>query len=420
MPYRTIAKWVVVAGASIIGVSSMLAHRSYPIDVLHHQDDSKLYTVQNHQTTFQSEPSQVLPSQSTGIVAAELTSSGNKNHIEQSATDSPWQKWTNWLPWKKQEVHFGPRSYVEVGGESIGIRLQSDGVLVIGFQDYGSRKSPARFTDLEIGDVIQSINGHPVHSTQDLTSQLIRPMFDIKLGIIHQKKSKTIHIHPYLDNHQRPHLGIFVRDKASGVGTLTYYNPAEHRLGALGHTITDVDTGQPIEGRGLVFAARITGIVKGQIGHPGQKRGEFSTHSHPIGKIDQNNGYGVFGECQPNGAIGPLLPVAYPNEVHTGEATLWTVLEGNKIEKFKVEVEKVSAWQTMQTKSLVLHVVDPRLLQATGGIVQGMSGSPLTQDGKLIGAVTHVFVSDPTRGYGVLATWMMHADGEDLQSKLTG
>jgi stage IV sporulation protein B len=316
------------------------------------------------------------------------------------------------VPWKALRVHVVPTEMVYVGGQSVGIRLHSKGVLVVGFQRVGKERiSPAVKSNLQIGDVIEQINQKTVRTSADLRkflNECREPV--LQLQIRRQHQHFTIQLSPVVDEYGRKHLGIYARDKTAGVGTLTFYDPEHHRFGALGHIITDVDTGQPIEGTGSLYEAEVTGVVKGTAGKPGEKRGRFIHQSDEIGQIDENTPYGVYGKMLENPdhqSVQNAIPVALPGQVHEGPAKMYTVLNGQKVEAFDVEIENVAKQTKPDTKSMVVHVTDDRLIQMSGGIVQGMSGSPLVQDGKLVGAVTHVFVSDPTRGYGVYAAWML-------------
>ncbi|GMA55830.1 hypothetical protein GCM10025858_03330 [Alicyclobacillus sacchari] len=268
--------------------------------------------------------------------------------------------------------------------------------------------------------MILSVDKHPVRSAIEL-QQVIRDkrgsiLLTIQRG--EHKKDVVVHCPATAAGSQ---LGVYVRDKTVGVGTLTFYNPETGAFAALGHMISDVDTGRPIIGEGLMYPAVITGVQAGKIGEPGEKKGMFVHSSRELGHIAENTPYGIFGKldvsaCHATGGLREAIPVALPTQVHPGPAVIYTVLHGQKVEPFQVRIENTSRQRTPSTKSLILRVTDPRLLSAAGGIVQGMSGSPIVQDGKLVGAVTHVFVSDPTRGYGVYAYWMLHHNARDGES----
>jgi stage IV sporulation protein B len=315
------------------------------------------------------------------------------------------------IPWKSVRVHVLPQETVFVGGQSIGVRLHANGVIVVGFQRVGeSNLSPAAEAKLQLGDVIEQMNHHHVYNAQDVRRWCNAENTPVQLVVRRGNERRVISIQPITDTNGVRHLGLFVRDKTSGVGTLTFYDPARHRFGALGHVITDADTGQPIHGTGSLYDAEVTGIVPGSAGKPGEKRGRFIAQSTEIGHIEQNSAYGVFGSMgntPGHSFLDKQMVVALPGQVHEGPAQMLTVLHGQTVQAYEVEIENLSRQEHPGTKSMIVHVVDARLLHEAGGIVQGMSGSPLVQDGKLIGAVTHVFVSDPTRGYGVYAQWML-------------
>lgn len=317
------------------------------------------------------------------------------------------------LPWKAVHVNVVPREDVLVGGESIGVVLHSRGLMVIGFQRVGeSQESPAADSKVQIGDVVEKANGHPLQSVSDLRHYVSESNGTVNLTVRRGQEHKQIMIHPISDADGGLHLGMFVRERTTGVGTLTFYDPKYHRFGALGHLISDADTGQPVEGTGPVYASEVTGVVKGAPGKPGEKRGRFVRSLGEMGNIEENTPFGVFGNmpvAPADSSSGQVLPVALPEQVHKGSAQILTVLHGQKVQAFNVEIENLVHQDKPAIKSMVVHVTDPRLLKEAGGIVQGMSGSPIVQDGRLVGAVTHVFVSDPTRGYGVYAMWMVNA-----------
>ena len=327
------------------------------------------------------------------------------------------------VPWKSVRVHVVPPAMVYVGGQSIGIRLRSSGAMIVGFQRLGSQMtSPAAEAHLHLGDVIEQVNDKAVKSVsdiRDLTNQ-VRVRDSVTVRVKRGDDHVNVVIRPFRDDQGLRHLGVFVRDKTTGVGTLTFYDPEHHRFGALGHIITDIDTGLPIEGTGSLYEAEITGVTKGQVGRPGEKRGRFNSKAEELGEIEKNTPFGVFGSMQhipQHLGYSREYPIALPSQVHEGSAKILTVLHGQTVEEFEVRIENVTRQSHPNTKSMVVHVTDPRLLAQTGGIVQGMSGSPIVQEGRLIGAVTHVFVSDPTRGYGVYAKWMLGEAGSG-ESKL--
>lgn len=205
-------------------------------------------------------------------------------------------------------------------------------------------------------------------------------------------------------------LGLYLKDPAAGVGTLTFWEPVRKVYGALGHMIAG-DIGAVLESEGRIVPAHIHGIQPGERGRPGEKLGIFEA-GPALGTIEKNTGFGIFGTLlRAPGPSQPLVPVALAHEVRQGDAQMLTVVEGGKVEAFDVRVVSVQRQAKPGGKGLVIEVTDPRLIERTNGIVQGMSGSPILQGGKLIGAVTHVFINNPLRGYGVLAEWMVYEAG---------
>jgi len=233
-------------------------------------------------------------------------------------------------------------------------------------------------------------------------------------------KELTTSLNPAYDQQDRAwRLGLYIRDSAAGVGTLTFYAPDHGVYGALGHIITDMNTQTPIVvGSGQILQSSVTSISKSESGEPGEKRAHFLKEGKTLGNIERNTNFGIFGKMSQNpehSLYEKPIPVAFSEEVKEGPAEILTVVEGQRVERFKVEIVHVSKQSAPETKGLVIRITDPRLVEKTGGIVQGMSGSPILQNGKLIGAVTHVFVNDPKSGYGCFIEWMLQ-DAGILQS----
>lgn len=305
------------------------------------------------------------------------------------------------------------------GGQSIGIKLHASGILVVGYHLTHQGKdavSPAEQARVRVGDVIVAIDGQKVANVGQV-AQLIEQAGvqkrSMQLSIRRKGNAVLTRIKPIYDADSGSYrLGMFIRDSASGVGTLTFYVPETHQFGALGHVIADADTGQPIEGDGQIVHATVTSIDRGESGQPGEKRGSFLNDHMILGHIARNTEYGVFGtmdSAPDHGLYDQPISVARAQDVHVGTAQMLTVVSDQKVQAFTVQIVKVNHQTSADIKGMVIRVTDPVLLAKTGGIVQGMSGSPLLQDGKLIGAVTHVFVSDPTQGYGIYAQWMVKA-----------
>lgn len=319
------------------------------------------------------------------------------------------------IPVKKTKLEVIPQIEVVPGGHSIGVKLRPNGVIVVGTgavsDESGKSHLPAKEAGIELGDTIIKANGIYVYSAEDL-STIINDDEDkiITLTIKRNDNIFDVNIKAIKNRLGNFQLGLWVRDITAGVGTLTFYEPETKVYAALGHIISDSDTGKIIEiGNGEIIRAKITSILPAKKNIPGEKRGVFVKEDEVIGNILLNNNFGIFGQIYKplENPYYNLIPIAPSSFVHPGRAEILTVVEGEKIERYEIEILKVSKQNNPSPKSMVIKVVDPKLLRKTGGIIQGMSGSPIIQDGFLIGAVTHVFVNDPTKGYAVFAEWML-------------
>ena len=296
------------------------------------------------------------------------------------------------------------------GGQAVGVAIHTQGVLVVGLGDGAGVKA-----GLRAGDVLLSVNGRPLDSA-DILTETVNAAGGQPLSIVMERggKQQTVLATPQFDESSQSYrLGVWVRDSTAGVGTLTYYDPQTGRYGALGHAITDSDTGLILPVReGSVMDAEIVSVRRGERGMPGELKGSFLREQLSLGNVKRNSAVGIFGTLDnvvrnalyPNG-----LPVGSKNDVHTGAATILSTVDGKNMVEYAVEITQVT--RAGEQKSMVIRVTDERLLDMTGGIVQGMSGSPIIQDGKLVGAVTHVLVNDPTRGYGIFIENMLDAAG---------
>jgi stage IV sporulation protein B len=302
------------------------------------------------------------------------------------------------------------------GGQSIGVTLYTKGALIVGISDIknssGQTVNPAREAGLRAGDVIEYINGIEVNDSDHL-SKIINESTseEVTLGIRRGEERFTTVIVPQLDTYDNVYrMGVWVRDSTAGVGTLTFYDQETRGFGGLGHAITDLDTGEELSVRkGEIISSKIIDIVRGEAGTPGELKGEFKTQDR-IGSILKNSQFGIYGLA--DGTISnPLypdgIPVAKQSEVHEGPAILLSTVDDEGVKGYSCNISNIQPQNAPQQKSFLVTVTDQELLAKTGGIVQGMSGSPVIQDGKLIGAVTHVFVNDPTRGYGIYIEWML-------------
>ncbi|MFQ6320907.1 SpoIVB peptidase [Bacillus halotolerans] len=332
------------------------------------------------------------------------------------------------FPIKKTKVQVLPDLKVIPGGQSIGVKLHSVGVLVVGFHQINTsegKKSPGESAGITAGDIIIEMNGQKIEKMNDVAPFIQKAgntgeSLDLLIKRDKQKiKTKLI---PQKDEAEGKYrIGLYIRDSAAGIGTMTFYEPKTKKYGALGHVISDMDTKKPIVVEdGEIVKSTVTSIEKGTGGNPGEKLARFSSERKTIGDINRNSPFGIFGTLhQPikNKISDKALPVAFSNEVKKGPAEILTVIDDDKVEKFDIEIVSTTPQKFPATKGMVLKIIDPRLLKETGGIVQGMSGSPIIQNGKVVGAVTHVFVNDPTSGYGVHIEWMLSEAGIDIYGK---
>lgn len=297
------------------------------------------------------------------------------------------------------------------GGESIGVMLYTNGALVVGLMEVAGT-NPAGEAGLKPGDIIDKVNGVTIKDAQHL-SELVEENGEqeLVLGVIRDEKSIELKITPRRDDTDGAlRLGAWVRDSTLGVGTLTYIDPEEKSFGGLGHAITDYDTGSLLNVKdGKIVLSDIVEIVKGETGEPGELKGYFSMQGDVLGKIEQNTQFGIYGELEDDDILNSqkAYPAASRSEVEKGEAKLLCTLDDTGIKEYTCEVTKISKQNSPDQKSFTIKITDEELLDRTGGIVQGMSGSPIIQNGKIIGAVTHVFVDDPTQGYGIYIDWML-------------
>lgn len=323
------------------------------------------------------------------------------------------------IPLKEINVDVLPEIKVFPSGHSIGVVLKAQGVMVVGFSpiinEFGMEVQLARDHGIQIGDIISKINNEPIGSDSEL-AELINKYGSvdkkIKLEIIRNGVKMDFYLEPIkCKETNRFRIGLYVRDTAAGIGTLTFFEPDQGKYGALGHLIANTDIkGELQDGMGRIISASIQKINQGRKGIPGEKIGNFSNNSYLSGIILKNCDLGIYGVLDkiPNNTYyNEPIPVAYANQIYPGKAHILTVLEGDKIEKFEIEIEKVISHQRSKGRGLLIKITDKDLIARTGGIIQGMSGSPIIQNDKLIGAVTHVFVQDPTRGFGILAEWMI-------------
>ncbi len=292
-------------------------------------------------------------------------------------------------------------------GKVVGIKLYADGALVVNVTD-----SPAGDSGLRPGDVLLRLDDTKIDSTEQL-QQFLQENGDKSVTLTYARdgRTRTCMVTPELGTDGVYRMGAWIRDSMAGIGTLTFYDPATGRYGALGHGITDTDTQSLLTlSRGSIMATSVKAVKKGAKGDPGELKGDFSVQ-RDIGTLTSNTGSGVFGTTADDAYFaGTPLPVASPEEVIVGKATILSTVSGNNTESYEVEIVRLHR-SGDATRNMLLRITDERLLDATGGIVQGMSGSPIIQNGKLIGAVTHVLVNDPAQGYGIFIDNMLNMAG---------
>ncbi|WP_371414835.1 SpoIVB peptidase [Caloramator sp. E03] len=327
------------------------------------------------------------------------------------------------IPVKKMTLSFVPEFKVIPGGQPIGVKINIDGILVVGFADVetgkGWKQSPALAAGINIGDRIVEINGTKVDNCNEL-SNMINSNKDsiLKIKLSNNDGFRTVEVKPLeTKNKDEYKIGLWVRDSTAGIGTLTFYYDKTNIFGALGHPISDVDTGIIIPiNSGKIYTAKIMAIEQGVRGKPGELKGTFSIEDE-IGSIEKNTPSGIYGKF--TGKVDkPLyskpIPIAMQNEIKEGPAKILTSINGNEVKEYDIYIEKLTQQTKPNSKSMIIRITDNELLSKTGGIVQGMSGSPIIQDGKLVGAITHVFVNKPDMGYGIYIEWMLKEAGIDF------
>lgn len=315
------------------------------------------------------------------------------------------------FPIKTVKVDIIPNNEVIVCGNTIGVKLKLDGILVVGMGEVetvdGSRVIPVRDTGIKPGDFIVQVNNKNVDSISDLVEAINE---NGKNGMHLRYRSgdvyNDVHVNPVRSiDDNKYHIGLWVRDNTAGIGTLTFYDPQTLNFGALGHGITDIDTGILLPVReGEIIESSILTIKKGEDGIPGEIKGIFNDYKDSLGVVHVNSNLGIYGSLHSRAAReipGKAYPIAVKTEIKEGPAKIIANIKEGEVTEYSIEIQKVSLKHVNGSKGMVIKITDERLLSETGGIVQGMSGSPIIQDGKVVGAVTHVLINDPSRGYGI-------------------
>lgn len=310
-----------------------------------------------------------------------------------------------------------PTTVVPVG-RAVGIKLFSDGVVVVGTSEVPSEAgnvNPAKACGLKEGDIITHINSTEVDSIEEV-SALLQELEGEPMSIRAIRDEKQVQLTAqavFCPTDSTYKLGAWIRDSMAGIGTVTYYDPASQTFGALGHGINDVDTAllMPLE-EGSILYASVAGVKKGEAGSPGQLKGAFDS-ANLLGDLRANTSGGVFGTLSDDSWVaGSAMEVAGRGQVHTGKATILSNINGDQVEEYEIEISKIFKESDSDCRDYMITVTDQRLLDATGGIVQGMSGSPILQDGRFVGAVTHVLINDAACGYAISAERMLATAGQ--------
>ena len=324
-----------------------------------------------------------------------------------------------WLPIKTIRAVVTERPRVTVCGTPFGVKMFSEGALIVGFSEIGQAgggtSNPAKEAGLRLGDRVICIG-----QTRTESNDAVKEALDaaegqsVEVVYIRSGEQKLTALTPVWDGAAGQwRAGMWVRDSSAGVGTLTFADEELGVFAGLGHPISDSDTGESVALRsGEIVPCEITGCSAGTAGSPGELKGQFLS-AHAIGTIRINGENGVYGTTRTHFS-GQLREIAFAQEVVTGPAEIWATIEGETPRAYRIQIERVS--DADPRRNLVIRVTDPSLLSATGGIVQGMSGSPILQNGRLVGAVTHVLVNDPTRGYGIFAQTMLEQAKNAVQN----
>ena len=305
------------------------------------------------------------------------------------------------------------KTYVYPGGDLIGIKLNTEGVIAVAYEKLphsGSSFSPAQDAGILAGDVITHIDGLRVNSADEferLLSVTEQSVFTLTLQRKDVVLEKKVNVVKCEDGVRR--IGLWVRDNVTGLGTLSFITSDKSTFAALGHPISDSSTGITVPVRtGELVGAEVMSIVKGRTNHPGEIRGIIRRTAEISGTITKNNDFGIYGTLSHSDILTDpvLMPVGTRSEIREGKALLITTVDNVK-SSYEIQIEKIYSQSSPSTRSMMIRIMDNELLEKTGGIIQGMSGSPIIQDGKFIGAVTHVLTADPTRGYAIFAEWMI-------------
>ena len=346
-----------------------------------------------------------------------------KNHLNQmnSNNDLININLLGFLPVKSVSVQSVPDIKLYPGGQPVGVKINTKGVLVVALCDIETKEgkviSPASSAGINVGDSIVKVNNKIMKTAEELVYEVkCSEGRDIIVTVEREGKEYSKKVVPQLaEKDQSYKIGLWVRDYTSGVGTLTFYHKSSKTFGALGHPITDIDTGTilTVDG-GEIVNSSIISYKKGEKGSPGELRGLFVDEDKIIGKVEKNTSCGIYGKGTNkllDHKYSRAMKIGLRNEIQVGPAQILTTIDGSEPELYDIKIEKLIEQQEPGSKSMVIKITDERLLKETGGIVQGMSGSPIIQNDKIIGAVTHVLINKPDVGYGIYIEWMLNDAG---------
>jgi len=321
------------------------------------------------------------------------------------------------LPLKTMKVDIVPNLKISACGNTVGVKLFLKGVMIIGLADVadstGRNVLPAKDSGIKPGDIIEEVDGKAADGTEWLVNIIERSQGKtLKINLRRGDGTFSTEVTPILSSEDNVYrLGMWVRDSTAGIGTLTFFDKKSGKFGALGHGITDIDTGalMPIQD-GEILNCDVVGIKKGKSGTPGELKGLFMEDQTKLGKIIANSEGGIYGTLDNrynDRLTSKDYPIALRAQIKEGPAKILSNIDGKTVKEYDIEIQKVARQNLSGSKGMIIKITDLNLLEQTGGIVQGMSGSPIIQDGKMVGAVTHVLVNDPTRGYGIFIEAML-------------
>jgi len=304
---------------------------------------------------------------------------------------------------------FAYSDYIYRGGNTLGIEVNCEGILIVGFYQKNGSYNKGN-PKLKIGDYIKKVNGVEVNTLKELTLEIEKNTSSKEVEITYIRNKKEYKTTLELIKEDGIYkTGLFVKDSITGIGTLTYVDPGTKIYGALGHEIIESNSSNIVEIKsGIIFKNKIISIDKSKIGHAGSKNAKYF-YNTIFGSVYKNTNHGIFGEYSFDTSNLELVEVGAKKDVKIGKAYLYTVLENEKVEEFEIEIKSIN--ENSDTKNITFEINDKKLLEKTGGVVQGMSGSPIMQNNKIVGVVTHVIIDNPYTGYGLFITTMLE-EGE--------